>query len=321
MRQPWIVCSAFLFAFFAGGRLTDSQTPTAAAQSRTAYNLNISVDEVGLTFHAADARGVPINDLQLNEVSLLDNGRPPRKILALQSLQDLPVRAGILMDTSQSMLGNRSGDRAIAIRCAQQLLRQESDQAFVINFDVVSKVVQPWTRDAAALEAGIRNRTISGDGRSRIAGTAIFDALYGACLNEFGRIDHAASGNFILLFSDGDDNASRAPLSLAVDTCQHANTAIYAFRADPQSNLASTGAATLVELTAETGGRVFHDDDSEAGISNDLRTIDANLRNQYRLVYRPPELKSDGSFHSVALKASGRVGSIIIRSGYYAPTH
>ena len=52
---------------------------------------------------------------------------------------------------------------------------------------------------------------------------------------------------------------------------------------------------------------------------DDLRMIEADLRNQYRLVYRPPELKHDGSFHRIVLKTPERVDSIVIRSGYYAP--
>ncbi len=315
-----ISCGLLVLALFACGRRTDSQTNAAAAESVPSFGLRVSVDEVSLTFHAADAHGLPINDLKLDELSLLDNGKPPRKILSFQSLQNSPIRAGILMDTSDSMAETRSRDRAIAIKYAQQLLRQQTDHAFVINFDLLSRVAQPWTNDTNALAEGIRNRNVSAGGRGRIGGTAIFDAIYGACLNQFGHIDNAASGNFILLFSDGEDNASHASLKLAVDMCQRTNTAIYAFHPELKSGF-SEGWKTLAELASESGGRVFHDDDSDAMISDDLRTIEADLRNHYRLIYKPPELKQDGSFHRVELKAPERVGSINIRSGYYAPAH
>jgi Ca-activated chloride channel family protein len=75
----------------------------------------------------------------------------------------------------------------------------------------------------------------------------------------------------------------------------------------------------LAELAAQTGGRVFFDDDSEEIIDNDLHTIEADLRNQYRLVYKPAELKRDGSYHRIELKGPERVDSIVVRSGYYAP--
>ena len=152
-----------------------------------------------------------------------------------------------------------------------------------------------------------------------MGGTALFDAVFQACHSEFGAIDRTASGNFILLFSDGEDNASHGDLRLAVDTCQHAHTAIYVFRAEPVLPF-SSGPKNLEELATETGGRVFHDDDSEVEIEKDLRMIEADLRNQYVLVYRPAELKHDGSFHRIELTASERVASIVARSGYYAPS-
>jgi len=317
MRQPWIICSLLILTLFAHARYTDSQTNAAEAQSATPYRLSVSVDEVILTFHVADSHGLPINDLKLDELSLVDNSKPPRRILTFQLLQDFPIRAGILIDTSESMEKNLPGNRAISIQYAQRLLRQQTDQAFVMDFGHVSRILQPWTSDAAALTAGIRRITAGGE--RRFAGTAIFDNIYRACVYQFGKIDHAASGNFILLFSDGEDNGSYLSLKTAVDVCQRTNTAIYAFRADSESSFGSAGPATLVELTSETGGRVFHDTGSEAGIYDDLRTIEADLRNQYRLVYKPAVLKHDGSFHRIELKAPERVDSITIRSGYYAP--
>jgi Ca-activated chloride channel family protein len=316
MRQPWIICALLVLTLFAAARRTGAQTDAAAAQNAARYNLSVAVDEVSLTFHAADAHGLPINDLKLDQLRILDNGKPPRRILAFQSLQDFPIRAGILLDTSESVEGYLPRNRAISIEYAQQLLRQQTDQAFVMDFNFLSEIVQPWTSNAAALIAGIRKFATYGHGR--IGGTAIFTAIYQACLNQFDKIDHSASGNFILLFSDGEDNASHAYLKQAVDMCQRTNTAIYAFRVEsPYSS--SSGPRTLAELASETGGRVFFDDDSDAGIYNDLRTIEADLRNQYRLVYKPEELRHDGSFHRIELQAPGRADSIVVRSGYYAP--
>jgi Ca-activated chloride channel family protein len=306
-----------LLALFAHMRGIGSQTYAAAAQNAAPYSLSVSVDEVILTFHAADRHGLPVNDLKLDELSLFDNGKPQHKILAFQSLQDRPIRAGILMDKSESMEQDLPGNRAISTKYIQRLLRQQTDQAFIMDFADRSQIAQSWTSDPIALAAGLRNFVNVG---SRTQGTAIFDAIYRACLNQFGHIDHVSSGNFILLFSDGEDNAGLTSLQQAIDECQRTNTVIYAFRAEPKSSF-SSGPKTLVELTSETGGRVFRDDESEAAIDSDLQIIEADLRNQYRLIYRPAELKHDGSFHRIALTAVERVDNIAVRSGYYAPRH
>jgi Ca-activated chloride channel family protein len=316
MRQAWITRGLLLLTLCTCVHGAGSQTSAAAPQSAAPYRLSVSVDEVSLSFHAADAHGLPVNDLKVDELSLLDNGKPPGRILAFGSLRDFPIRAGILMDTSESMEGYLPRNRAISIEYAQRLLRQQTDQAFVMDFDSQSRVTQPWTSNTAALTAGIRS--FIANGKSRIGGTAILDAIYRACLNQFGRLDRTDSANFILLFSDGEDNASQASAKDAIDTCQRTNTAIYVFRAQPQDSF-SSGPKTLAELASKSGGRVFYDDDSDVGIYKDLQVIEADLRNQYRLIYKPAELKHDGSFHRIALKGPERVENIAIRSGYYAP--
>jgi Ca-activated chloride channel family protein len=197
------------------------------------------------------------------------------------------------------------------------VLRRRTDQAFVMDFGRVSSVQQPLTNDPVILAAAVRKRPPPSP--SGIRGTAIFDAIFRACFYEFGKVGDAASGNFILLFSDGEDNASNAALKDAVDICQRNNTAIYAFRSDSPTGEGSTGPATLAELAQETGGRVFPGSGSADEVAGDLRIVEADLRNQYRLVYKPAGLKHDASFHPITLEVPDRVDSITIRSGYYAP--
>jgi VWFA-related protein len=314
-----IFLALLVFTGRAASQSADSVAKLPEPQARTPYSLSVAVDEVVLTFHAADAHGLPIHDLKLDELSLLDKGKPPVRVLAFTSLEDVPIRAGILMDMSASMDEARSAERAIAIRYTQQLLRQQTDQAFVINFDRRPRVSQPWSNNTFALVDGIRNRDVKTNGEGRTGGTAIFDAIYHACRDQFAAIDRSATGNFILLFTDGEDNASDMSLKDAVDSCQSANTAIYAFRAEPEPGLSSDGPRTLAQLATQTGGRVFRADDTDAGVAEALHTIEADLRNQYRLVYKPAELRPDGSFHRIELQGAQRVAQITVRSGYYAP--
>jgi hypothetical protein len=72
----------------------NGQAGSNTDQSSGAYRLQLSVDEVILTFHATDVHGLPINDLTLGEIKLFDKGIAPRRIVAFDSLIDRPVRAG-----------------------------------------------------------------------------------------------------------------------------------------------------------------------------------------------------------------------------------
>jgi Ca-activated chloride channel homolog len=309
----------FTFLFGVGSNRAISQSKPDLGPEAIPYTLSLPVDEVNLTFHAADAHGLPVNDLKIDELRVFDNDKPPQKIVDFRLPQDFPIRAGILIDSSESMEQHLSVVRKISIEYAQQLLRQQTDQAFVMDFGYVSKITQPWTSDPAALTIGVRS-VIAG-GENPLGGTALFDTIFHTCLYDFGKIDNAASGNFILLFTDGEDNASHTSLKEAVDICQHTHTAIYAFRSEHVPYSFSAGPKALAELASDTGGRVFHDDDSETEIHNDLRIIEADLRNQYRMIYKAADFKHDGTFHRIELQAPDRVKSIAVRSGYYAPTH
>jgi VWFA-related protein len=303
MRQHTILSLLILFFFHQPYRV-GSQT----------YNLSVPVDEIVLTFHVSDPRGLSIADLKLEDLHLLDNGQLPRKILSFTATQDRPIRAGILLDTSDSMTYAASGNRALATRYIQHLLEQQADQAFTVKFAFQSEITQPWTANNAALTSGLK-RFVSV--RSR-PGTAVFDTIYRACLNQFAHTTSPDTANFILLFSDGEDNASRSTLKDAVDICQHTNTAIYAVRARTAAAL-SSGITTLSDLTSQTGGRILYADDSDAQVLSDVRAIEADLRNQYQLIYRPGSLTHDGSFHRIELTTPRREAAITVRSGYYAP--
>ena len=239
-------------------------------------------------------------------------------IVAFDSLIDRPVCVGILLDTSESMWQKFPESKSIAERYVQRLFRQKSDQAFIMDFGYSSEIAQSFTSDSSVLSQSIRN--VKQGKMNPLGGTAIFDTIFRACFYGFGKVD-AASGNFILLFSDGEDNSSHVSLEEALGACQRSNTVIYAFRVEPDSGHYSTGPKLLADLASKTGGRVFPADDTEDAIWSDLRTIESEMRDQYRLVYSPASLKHDGSFHEIELQPPERVARIEVRSGYYAPVH
>jgi len=287
-------------------------------QDQPIYSLRLPVDEVSLTFQATDDQGRAIDDLKVDDLKLLDNGAPARRIVSFEPIKDAPVRSGILMDSSDSMEPNQERSRSVAAEVLSSLNQQPTDRAFVMDFGGLSLIAQDWTHDSSALEAAIRNHKVASDAGGSLRGTALLDSLYRACLNEFGHADSLRSRNVIILFSDGVDNSSRSDIRLVLDECQRTNTIIFAFGFDPQGT-ASTGPATLAELATKTGGRVFHGDDAETQIADDISLIESDLRNRYRLTFKPPEVKHDGAFHRIELMAPARLVYFRVQSGYYTP--
>jgi Ca-activated chloride channel family protein len=290
----------------------------SSQQDQPTYTLKLAVDEVSLTLQVLDDEGRAVDDLKIEDLRLLDNGVRVRRMIALDSVKDAPVRVGVLVDSSESMESNRERSQSAAIAVVRGLMRRPADRGFAMDFAGFSPVAQEWTGDERMLEGAIRNHRVAYEAGGSLRGTVLFDSLYRACLNEFAHSESPISRNVIVLFSDGVDNSSRADMNLAVDECQKTNTAIYAFRFDAPAAV-STGPATLAEMAAKTGGRVFHGDDGDTRITDDVRIIEADLRSQYRLTFKPPEVRHDGAFHRAEVDAPSRPVTIRAQTGYYAP--
>ncbi len=148
--------------------------------------------------------------------------------------------------------------------------------------------------------------------------TSVFRALF-RIQRRVDKVDSTATGNFILLFSDGEDNSGQTSMDEAARACQRSNTQVYAFLPLSAQDHASTGPKALRELASKTGGHVFLVDEKEAVTWTDLKTIESEMRNQYRLVYNAANFKHDGAFHEIELQPPDRVGRLEVRSGYFAP--
>ncbi len=286
------------------------------AEQDSAYTLTVPVNEVSITFHVSDSRGSAIDNLTQEDLRLFDNGQPQKKLLSLQSYHNLPIRAGFLFDTSGSMLEDLDHNASIANLYATHLLKKGTDRAFVIGFNTKTNLTQDWTDRPEAIALGIQSVAESQGVEN--SGTAIFDSLYKTCRDRWNIDRGAVTGNFILLFTDGIDNASHARIDDVIDMCQRTRTAIYIFTNQWNSRGASRGGKTLNELVTKSGGRLFLNPNDDQ-ISRDVETIDADQRNEYRLVYKPSDLTPNGSFHRIKLRCSVRGTTILTRSGYYAP--
>jgi VWFA-related protein len=277
------------------------------------YTFRVPADEISLRFHASDRTGKPITQLAVRNLELSDNGKPQNRIVMLQPMENLPIRVGFLFDTSASMLKDIGFDRSVINTYASRLLRQGVDQAFVMQFDTGTLLTQSWTGLDSAVAAGA---AAVGPRRNRYDPlTAIFDSLYTTC-RDLWTEQPESTGNFILLFTDGEDDASHAYLSEAVDMCQRSHVAIYVFDS-ARSSHASYGYKAISNLARQTGGRIFIHPRRE-DIWGDLQTMEEEQRNQYLLVYKPSTFSADGSFHQIRLQSSIPGARIAARSGYYA---
>lgn len=299
----------------APGAISPAEQPAQRSSTNAdSYSLRLPVNEIELTFRAFDSDGVPLLHLTSDDLRLWDDGKRQSRLVMLDPYQDLPIRAGFVMDVSTSMYAHINDERAIIQLYATRLLRKGVDRGLLMQFDTLSLMLQDWTANPPDLFASAKSKAQRPPGHLPL--TSIYDSLYTACREQWSQDRGSMTGNFVLLFSDGEDDDSHAYLSEAVDMCQRRRVTIYVITFDRKSPF-SNGQRNLEELTSETGGRVFFAPKG-GQLLEDLQMIEAEQRNQYRLVYKPSDFKADGKFHHVKLRCSIKGATTVSRSGYYA---
>ncbi len=270
----------------------------------------IETDEVNLIFTVTDKKGHFITGLQQQNFGLLDDGRPPVSVVQFTQQTNLPLRVGVLLDTSSSIRQRFQFEQDSAIEFFLQVLHL-NDRAFVEGFDVQTDLAQDFTNNVDLLNQGIRKLRPGG-------GTALFDALYKSCRDQMLTLRETGSvRKALILVSDGEDNYSRAEESDAIKMCQRAETIVYSI----STNISPTkdkGDDVLKAISDATGGQAFYPVRIE-DVAIGFRNIEQELRSQYSLVYRPANFKQDGAFRTIYLHAIDPRFQVRARKGYFAP--
>ncbi|HEY8996961.1 MAG TPA: VWA domain-containing protein, partial [Edaphobacter sp.] len=182
-----------------------TQSPTAAptqgqqdngSPDLSAPTIKVQVNEVNLIFTVTDKKGRFITGLQRQNFGLLDDGRPPVAVLRFSQQTNLPLRVGIMLDTSSSIRQRFQFEQDSAIEFLLQILHR-NDRAFIEGFDIETDMAQGFTNNIDLLNQGIRKLRPGG-------GTALYDALYKTCrdqmltLQETGAVRRA-----LIVVSDG----------------------------------------------------------------------------------------------------------------------
>ncbi|HEY1807842.1 MAG TPA: VWA domain-containing protein [Acidobacteriaceae bacterium] len=283
----------------------------AGADQAPTPTFRITSNEVYLVFAVTDRRGHFIRDLKQSDFALLDDHKAPAQVYSFTQQTNLPLRVGILIDTSTSIRNRFRFEQQAAESFLLQIMRPVTDRAFVEGFDVTPDYKQDWTNNLDLLSSGI-------DGLSSGGGTALYDAVYSACRDKL----LTARGQepvrkAIVLVSDGDDNQSHAYLEDAIKECQRAETNIYAISTDISPSR-DRGDDVLQKMAVATGGKAFFPkslDDMPAS----FKQIQDELRSQYALVYKPADFKADGAFRPIYLFCLDRKYTVRVRQGYFAP--
>lgn len=321
----WVAVFVFVFAQPPARTQENSYVPAsstsasevAGSSSQPADDAPITtitkrVNEVNVFFTATDKHGKFVRHLGKNDFQVLDDHKPPQSIVDFRSETDLPLRIGLLIDSSGSVTSRFGFEQQAATDFLKQILRPGFDQAFIVGFNTKSHVIQDYTDNVASLSQGIQHLQPGG-------GTALYDAIYHACHSKLLNLSHERPiRRALIVLSDGEDNQSYYTLRQAIDMAQRAEVMIYAISTD-DSGLVMRGDGILEQLADATGGRAFFPFKVK-DITKSFGAIEDELRSQYIVAYKPAEFLTDGRYHSIEIIAANKNLHVRSRKGYYAPT-
>jgi Ca-activated chloride channel homolog len=337
------------------GALAIAVTTVAAQQQapsqddRQSFKFRSAVELINVTATVTDGNGRFVPNLRQQDFRVFEDGQ--EQPITHFSNERVPVSLGIVLDTSNSMEGEKMSAARDALQRFLGDLLDPADEVFLYRFSNVPQLVEGWTTN--------RERLLSRLGRiSPNGGTAMYDAVADAVpLAQTGRHRKKA----LLIISDGNDTNSETTVAEVKRQIRESEVMVYAIGIDGPSETVTWGqgsprtprqpprfpfpfpfpggggqppvstprgpgtrrgmndrvnAFALRELTDDSGGRteiVRYARDLDPATEN----IADELSKQYSLGY-PSTGKTDGRWHSINVEVRGSAYHVRARRGYVA---
>ena len=305
------VCAALGAGIWAAEQKTVAEQPAKQPlQADEPTRIQVDVTRVNLLYTVTDRKGRFVTNLTKDDFEVIDS-KKPQSILEFNAESDLPLRLGILIDTSNSIRDRFKFEQDAAIEFLNNTLHANQDRAMLVSFDTKAELVSDLVGDTEKLATSIRSLRPGG-------GTALYDAIFFACRDKLSQDQPKHKfRRAIVIVSDGDDNQSQYTRDQALEMAQKADVVLYAISTNI-TKIESDGDKVLKYFAAETGGKAFFPFKVE-DLEQSFENIANELRHQYNIAYRPEPLKTDGLFHAVELRVKSRKDLVVhVRKGYYA---
>ncbi|MDE3181036.1 MAG: VWA domain-containing protein, partial [Acidobacteriota bacterium] len=286
------------------------QKPPAASQTTPTITKNVNL--VNVLFTVTNNKKQLVTGLTKSDFEVFEDNRP-QTVEFFTHESNLPLRIGVLIDTSNSVRERLGFEKQAAIDFLNAAVRPGEDEAFVVGFDVEPELLQDYTDDVGKLSDAIRELQAGG-------GTGLFDAIYYACKEKMIYVPEPVPylRRVLIIVSDGEDNESQHSLDEALAMAQRAEAIIFAVSTN-RSGLSDRGDKVLTTLANQTGGRAFFPFEA-SDLSSSFAAITKELRSQYSLAYLPTDSARDGTFRHIRIKPLEKGLHVSARTGYFAPS-
>jgi Ca-activated chloride channel family protein len=269
------------------------------------FNQKLDVQFVELFTSVVDNRGRPVDGLVKGDFKVFEDGAE-QQVRRFEKVTDVPIYAGILLDTSASM--SEGGKLEQAVQGAMGFFDKvitPKDRAAVITFADHPNLAVRFTNQQPLLAGGLAGLTATGN-------TALYDSLIYA-LYYFGGVKGKRT---IVLLSDGKDEGSHYGYDDVLEYARRSGVAIYTVGIGLSTQAADIR-LKLSRLADETGGRFFFIEKARE-LDGIYDTIQKEVRSQYLLAYQSAKEGGDpDKFRSVEVKMAKPGMEAKTVRGYY----
>jgi VWFA-related protein len=262
--------------------------------------IEVTAVELPVTVLAKDGR--PVRDLLQEDFRVLEDG-VEQTISHFSLHQELPVRLGIVIDTSGSMEQTLPTVQRVVMGFLRNLLRPQ-DRAYIETFSDQPDLLAAFTADFKTLENAL---------------LALFadraTALYDSVIMGLFQFSGVRGRKAMVVLTDGEDTASKNDFESVVGYAQRAGVTIYTIGVElPITKVAAR--YQLNKLAEVTGGQAFFVS-SDTELEGIYSEIDRELRTQYLLAYTSSSEKAPGELRKVKVEVDRKKVRVRTISGYY----
>jgi len=291
----------------------------ARGQDEPVFSADVKVVNVLATVR--NKTGSLVGNLSQDDFLLSENGRP-QAIRYFARESNLPLTIGLMVDTSGSQRKVLDAERGACVRFLDQVVRENKDKVFIMQFDSVVRMRQPLTSSVGKLDdalAYVDSETMSQVRIQNGGGTLLYDAVAQASDDVMKK---QTGRKALIVLSDGVDFGSYGTVQDAIETAERADTLIYSILySDPGAygifGGGGEGKRVLQRMANESGGSFFEVSKKQT-VGQMFDILQEELRNQYSLGYVSDKPVTISEFRAIQLTARQKGLAVQARRQYWA---
>jgi VWFA-related protein len=307
--------------------LLSTAAALARAQQEPVFSTEIKVVSVLATVR--DKKGSFVTNLSQDDFEIAEDNHP-QKIRYFAREADLPLTIGLMVDTSASQRRVIDAERSASYRFFDRVLREDKDQAFIVQFDSAVQIKQALTSSVRKLDDSLQYVDTESMQQLKIqrgGGTMMYDAIAQAS-NDVMMSPAARDGarnqqrrRALILLTDGVDVGSYGTATDAISAAQRADTLVFSILySDPGAYGlfgGPDGRGVLQRISSETGGGFF-EVSKKTSIDEIYQDLETELRSQYNLGYVSDHPVTLSEFRAVRLTVKPKNLTVQYRHRYWA---